>query len=292
MSSKRVLVMGIFVCVALAVVAAEAGTAPAADYLWADSVSAERGVLVASNTAQGLEATLGPDGLLVTPANGDWQMRLSLVRSGREGNLVDAAPATPRAEGARAELDRGNIVEWWVNDGLGLEHGFTIRERPEGQGPLVLELQLAGDLLALPEPDGLGVVLLRVGSPMAVLHYGALAVTDAEGEPVPARLAPTTGSGGSLHIVTEDHGVLYPVTVDPLLSTAAWTSADYQYTQSVAWGDWDGDGDLDLAAGNRYGPTRVYDNTGGMLASAWTSVSSAETCRDLQRGVGGLGRRR
>ncbi|RKZ66090.1 MAG: hypothetical protein DRQ48_11040, partial [Gammaproteobacteria bacterium] len=51
---------------------------------------------------------------------------------------------------------------------------------------------------------------------------------------------------------------------------------DSDETYSVAWGDWDSDGDLDLAAGN-LDANRVYENTGGALASAWTSADSDDT---------------
>lgn len=43
----------------------------------------------------------------------------------------------------------------------------------------------------------------------------------------------------------------------------AWNSAETDKTRQVAWGDWDGDGDLDLVAGNGYPegqPNRVYEN--------------------------------
>ena len=39
----------------------------------------------------------------------------------------------------------------------------------------------------------------------------------------------------------------------------AWTSIEFDGTISVAWEDIDGDGDLDLACGNK-GPNRVYRN--------------------------------
>jgi len=61
--------------------------------------------------------------------------------------------------------------------------------------------------------------------------------------------------------------------------TSVWTSADTGSTQSVAWGDWDGDGNLDLAAGNggAKNPNRVYENTGGALSLAWTSADTDKT---------------
>src|SRR5262245_22012669 len=44
-----------------------------------------------------------------------------------------------------------------------------------------------------------------------------------------------------------------------------WQANETMKTKSVAWGDWDADGDLDLAFGNYDDASRVYENDGGTL---------------------------
>jgi hypothetical protein len=67
--------------------------------------------------------------------------------------------------------------------------------------------------------------------------------------------------------------------------TSAWISDEVQMTEGAAWGDWDGDGDLDLAVANHDQPNRLYENVGSTLSLTpiWAS-NQAERSWDLAWG--------
>ncbi len=53
-----------------------------------------------------------------------------------------------------------------------------------------------------------------------------------------------------------------------------WTASMTSSSTSLAWGDWDSDGDLDLAVGNDAAPNQVYQNISGTLQLSWESPLS------------------
>jgi hypothetical protein len=107
-----------------------------------------------------------------------------------------------------------------VNADEGLEHGFTITQRLEGDGPLALHMSIRGDLAPSVDADGRSARFLdATGKAMAL--YRALKATDADGRDLTARMA---AEDAGLRIEVDERGARYPIQVDPLFQDAQFTS--------------------------------------------------------------------
>ena len=188
-----------------------------------------------------------------------WSMELSLTSWGREPRLEPVRGARLEHQATRATLERNDVIEWYVNESAGLKQGFTIpappatradgRDRPETSG-LILEMALSGNLGAYPTGDGQA-VLFKSGDGVARLRYARLVVLDARGRRLDSRL---DAGPGCIRILIDDRDAAYPLTVDPVVTAAAWTAesnnAGAVMGMSVATaGDVNGDGYSDIIVG-------------------------------------------
>lgn len=128
-------------------------------------------------------------------------LRLDAIGRGRE--LRKIAPAKPQFAGSRVSYAHAGFTEWWRVLPVGFEQGFTLDQRPAGNGELVLALDTSR--AARSRGDG-----LAWGS----LRYSGLVVTDADGKTVPATLK---SEGRRILITADDANASYPLTVDPLV---------------------------------------------------------------------------
>lgn len=122
--------------------------------------------------------------------------------------------------------------EWFVNDQWGLEHGFTLHERPTaGTGPMTLWLGVRGGLRPQVQPDGHGVIF-RDAQQASVVTYTGLTVVDADGRGVPARFEP---GGAALRLVIDDRGARYPLTIDPIAQQAYLKASNTGVGDQFGW---------------------------------------------------------
>jgi hypothetical protein len=206
--------------------------------------------LQAPNRAHDLRTYFEPSGIRVhdrTAPGSPELLALSLSGLGRTDRIAPVEPGEVESDGARVEIRRPGLVEWYANSREGLEQGFTVEEKPAGKGPLALELSVEG-ARASRHADRV-IFRARTGRRLA---YGQLSAADAEGRALVARLeVPETSR---LRLVVEDEGAAYPVVIDPLLTATA--DAQLESDQANAGlgfmagaGDVNGDGYADVIVG-------------------------------------------
>lgn len=209
----------------------------------------------ALNSAQGLHVTV-EQGVAFRAPLGTLELRLSAW--GRGETPTPVAEAVPSSSGTRAELRRGTIVEWVENGENAVEHGATIAAPPPGErGDVFLSWKISGSLSPRPSKDSLAIAFVTPQGKHA-LRYAGLSVRDAGGTPLQAFFDVRLGE---MRIDYDDRSAVYPVTIDPIATTADFSqesnqaSAYYGFAVATA-GDVNGDGYSDLLVG-------AYNYSGG-----------------------------
>lgn len=172
------------------------------------------------NPAQDLQMVFAPQRVDVrAAAAGDqpWQLGLQVAGWGR-GEAAATAVTAAVVNANRIDYQHDAFSEWYVNTAQGLKHGFTIEVAPLGApatAPLRVEMRVDGTLSAQISADGQSINFVTATG-AALLRYDGLVVFDAQQRPLPAHFV--TAAGG-FAIQIDDRGAVYPLTVDPLLTS-------------------------------------------------------------------------
>jgi hypothetical protein len=181
---------------------------------------------VARNEGQGWRTRVDGRGFTTVPDGGGWTWGLELRRWGLAGREEAVAEGTGSASANRLRLRRGEgLEEWFVNDGRGLEQGWTVHRRPDGRldQPLRLEFGVRGDLAPRLGPDG--VRFVDDGERSAVT-YGGLRAWDASGKELASRFA-LTGEGIAVEVEVRD--ATFPVVIDPIARQAFLKASNAEF---------------------------------------------------------------
>ncbi len=197
----------------------------------------------ARNAGQQWLTSFDRRGFVAQPQGAAWQWGLELKSYGLDGSerAIGGVPAV-KAAGQRLSYQwDASLNEWFVNDRRGLEHGFTVAQRPEGQAdaPLAFTLGVRGGLRPAIAADALGVAFQN-DSGTTLLNYSGLKVWDADGKVLASRFV---AADGGVRLLVVERGARYPITIDPIAQQALITGSNttpgdnYAFNFSTDYGD-------------------------------------------------------
>lgn len=173
----------------------------------------------ARNPRQQWNTVFDGRGFTTKPDAGSWTWGLELESYGFADQLKEVErPEHVSTDGNRVAYDWDDgLQEWYLNDGRGLEHGYTLHRRlaqtrASVEAPLVFTLAVRGELTASLQENRLDVSFLD-DSGATALTYSGLKVFDAEGRTLPAHFEL---AGDQLRLLVDESDARYPLTIDPV----------------------------------------------------------------------------
>ena len=177
----------------------------------------------------------------------------------------------------KVNIEDDNLRIDYANNEDGMRQDFTIKNKPEGNGELKLEVKVTTKLKMIIDSDAL---MFKNSSGKEIMKYSALKAFDATGKELRAYFKPSKNNK-EFSIIVNEEDAQYPIIIDPLSSTPNWTAIGenvgdgFGYSVSTA-GDVNGDGYSDVIVGVPYysgGQGKAYvfygNSTGLSTTPSW-----------------------
>lgn len=202
--------------------------------------------LVARVASQGVSFASDSD----SPA---WRLELSSESIGRRGWFAPLGAGALASVGSTRRIDRGQVIEMFEAHQRGVLQSWRVLSAPQQAAPgdhLILQLALDTDLSPRLSEDRRA-VLFASADGVPRVNYSGLQAFDATGRELAASLALAPRR---LEIHVDDANAQYPLTIDPLTSSAVWSFESNQAGAFLgagvsAAGDVNADGYSDLLVG-------------------------------------------
>jgi hypothetical protein len=170
---------------------------------------------------QKLNAHVTTEGLwLASEADGIKGEGFRVIASALGRESAETVPLTGKVEvaGQVVKFIRSALTEEYSVSVDGPRQDFVIGRRPEGTGPVRLELEVDG-AKAEAMADGVQLALANGGRKLV---YNRLKAEDARGKEVKVRMEVV--SAARVAVLVNDADAVYPVRIDPTFSDANWVS--------------------------------------------------------------------
>jgi hypothetical protein len=210
------------------------------------------GAYQSPNRANNIRFIYHNDGFAATTRSDeeDWSIRFGItnyeLRITNKEFRIDANKACIGNE--KIQIDYMNTKE-------GMRQDFIIKEKPEGNGKLRLNMSVDTKLKMIVGADAL---MFKDNNGNEKMKYSQLKCWDAEGKELRAYFeknstSPNSTFNSGFSIVVNDDNATYPITIDPLSTSPDWTAEgnqNYAQLECVASaGDVNGDGYGDVIIG-------------------------------------------